>query len=120
MSPRLCVLVTHSNVLLCIAQGVCGPTQRDADGAFYNDTLRACAAPPHALPGDGSQRERAAAAAAALGDATADALAAAGLRLFAGGAGHTEWRAAAAEAAAGTGGETSTDDGGDSGADELE
>ncbi len=75
---------------------MCGPTQRDADGAFYNDLLRASAPAALHLP----LASRADSAAAALGGDTAEALARSGLRLWTGGLGHAEWREAAAVAAA--------------------
>jgi hypothetical protein len=69
--------------------GLCAPTQRDPDAAFYNATLRAHAAAPPGAAGD-----RGAQAAAALGDAAARLEAAAGLRLFAGGVAHGDARLA--------------------------
>ncbi len=85
--------------MLPALQGVCAPTQRDGDAAYYADMLRASAPAPRAPPAGGS---RAAAAAAALGADTAEALERAGLRVWAGGLGHTEYRAAAATAASGS------------------
>ena len=73
---------------------MCGATQRDADGAFYNELLRGSLGAPALSPPGAGEQGRAAEAEAALGAATGAALARAGLRVFAGGVGHAEARAA--------------------------
>jgi hypothetical protein len=83
-----------SNACAAGSQGVCGPTAQDPNRAFYDDLLRASVPPPPPASTRGGTRTEA--AAAALGDGTAEALARAGLQVWAGGMGHAEWLVARA------------------------